>query len=79
MDSQETLDRIRAAMKDGARLDVTRLLLNPTHRWGVQVYERGKTKGGNDKWVKIIMVLPNEGETVSDVLKMLGDMAQEET
>lgn len=72
------VERFRAAMRDGARLDVLRLFFNPTHKWGVQVYERGKTKGGNDKWVKIpTLLLPSEGETIADVLKMLGDMAEE--
>lgn len=77
MGENETLVRIKKAMAEGARLDVIRLFFNPDHKWGVQVYEKGKTKGGNDKWVKIILILPNEGETVTDVLTMLGKMAED--
>lgn len=75
MNEEETLARIRAAMREGARLDVVRTF-STTFPWGVQVYEKGRTRGGNDKWVKIPMTLfPSEGETVADVLAMLGGMA----
>lgn len=76
-DPNETLDKIKAAMKEGARLDLVRLLFHPTQKWGVKVYERGQTRGGNDKWVMVITIIPNDSETLADTLKMLADFADE--
>jgi len=75
--SEVLLEQVRVAMRNGARLDVVRMLFNPTRPWGVQVWEKAKTRGGNDKWVKITLILPNEGETVVDVLNLLGTMVLE--
>lgn len=76
-DQNETLERIQRAMKDGARLDLVRLHFNRSQHWGVYVWELGKTRAGNDKWVKVVLLVPSEGETVSDLLLMLGKMAEE--
>lgn len=74
---KDLLTRVREAMQNGARLDVVRLFFNPTHKWGVHVYAHGTTPSGRDKWTKVTLILPNDDETISDVLKMLGDMAEE--
>ena len=73
----DTLVKVREAMATGARLDVVRLFFNPNHKWGVQIYSHSTTPSGRDKWTKIILILPDAGETVSDVLSMLGGMAEE--
>lgn len=74
---RDVLTQVREAMADGARLDVVRLFFNPKHKWGVHVYARSTTPTGREKWTKVILIIPNDGETVADALKMLGTMAVE--
>ena len=76
-DLGETLNHVQVAMAEGARLDIVRLF-NPRHPWGVQVWEQGRTRGGNDKWIKVCLLLPNDGETLVDLLTLLGNMTLEE-
>jgi len=75
-----TIEGVREALRGGARLDVVRLLflVNSNHKWGVQVWKKDRTRGGNEKWTKVVLLVPNDGETVGDLLKMLGEMVEEE-
>lgn len=77
MNADDTLTKVREAMAGGARLDVVRLFFNPTHHWGVHVYSHGTTPSGRDKWTKVILIVPNDGENVGDVLQLLGQMAED--
>jgi len=71
----EILPEIRKALTEGrARLEVVRIFFNPQFQWGVQVYAKDSTPG-RTRWKKLgPLILPNEGETVADVLRMLGEM-----
>lgn len=73
------LDQIRKALTTGgARLEVTRIYLNPNHKWGVQVHAQDGIQPGTGRWKKVgPIILPTEEQTLGDLLKMLGDMAAE--
>jgi hypothetical protein len=75
--ADDTLAKVRDAMRDGARLDVVRLFLNPNHKWGVHVLAHSTTPSGRDKWTKVVLIIPSDGETVADTLALLGTMAEE--
>ena len=74
---EPTIEGLRALLPSNARFQVVRLYFNQQTPWAVQVYQRGMTKGGNEKWTKFVLILPRDGETAADVLRMLADMTEE--
>lgn len=80
-DGDAALARIRAAMSGvhGARLEVVPLLLSGKGS-AVQVYEVTATESGRFRHKKCgPLIVPGDGQTVADVLHMLGDMTSEAT
>ncbi len=69
---------LRHAMQDRARLDIVTVLSlagRPAVR-GVKVSRHSLTPKGNDKWTPLVTIIPRDNQTLADVLRDLGELAE---